>query len=58
MKQVWNNHLFLWKLCFSVSPGYMLYFLFDGFRQQMVIFLEHTVEIGRASCRERVFGLV
>ena len=45
MKQVWNNHLFLWKLCFSVSPGYMLYFLFDGFRQQMVIFLEHTVGI-------------
>ena len=45
MKQVWNNHLLLWKLCFSVSPGYMLYFLFDGFRQQMVIFLEHTVGI-------------
>lgn len=45
MKQVWKNHLFLWKLCFSVSPSYMLYFLFDGFRCQIIIFLEHTLGI-------------
>ena len=45
MKQVWNNHLFLWKLCFRTAPGYMLYFLFDAFRYQFIIFLEHTLGI-------------
>ena len=45
MKQVWNNHLFLWKLCFRTVPGYMLYFLFDAFRYQFIIFLEHTLGI-------------
>ena len=45
MKQVWNNHLFLWKLCFKTAPGYMIYNLYDGFRHQIMIFLEHTIGI-------------
>lgn len=45
MKRVWNNHLFLWKLCFKAAPGYMLYNLYDGFRLQIMIFLEHTIGI-------------
>lgn len=45
MKQVWKNHLFLWKLCYRTAPRYMLYFLFDAFRYQFIIFLEHTLGI-------------
>lgn len=45
MKQIWNNHLYLWKLCFHEAPGYMIYFLFDAFRYQFIIFLEHTLGI-------------
>lgn len=45
MKQIWKNHIFLWKLCFLAAPGYMLYFLFDAFRYQFIIFLEHTIGI-------------
>lgn len=45
MKQVWKNHLFLWKLCYRTAPKYMLYFLFDAFRYQFIIFLEHTLGI-------------
>lgn len=45
MKQVWNNHLFLWKLCFKTAPGYMIYFIYDAFRYQFIIFLEHTLGI-------------
>lgn len=45
MKQIWNNHLYLWKLCFHEAPGFMIYFLFDAFRYQFIIFLEHTLGI-------------
>lgn len=45
MKRVLNNHLFLWKLCFKTAPLYMLYFLYDGFRYQFVIFMEHVLGI-------------
>ena len=45
MKNVLKNHLFLWKLCFKTCPGYMLYFLYDGFRYQGVIFIEHVLGI-------------
>lgn len=45
MKQVWKNHLFLWKLCYRTAPRYMIYFLFDAFRYQFIIFLEHTLGI-------------
>ncbi len=45
MKKVLGNHLFLWKLCFKTAPLYMLYHLYDGFRYQFVIFIEHVVGI-------------
>ena len=45
MKRVWENQLFLWKLCFKTCPGYMIYFLYDGFRYQGIIFLEHVLGI-------------
>lgn len=45
MKNVLKNHLFLWHLCFKTCPGYMLYFLYDGFRYQGVIFIEHVLGI-------------
>jgi ATP-binding cassette subfamily B protein len=45
MKKVFQNQLFLWKLCFKTCPGYMIYFLYDGFRYQGIIFLEHVLGI-------------
>lgn len=45
MKNIWKNHLFLWRLCFRTAPGFMIYFLFDAFRYQFIIFLEHTLGI-------------
>lgn len=45
MKRVLSNHLFLWNLCFRTTPGYMLYVLYDAFRYQFIIFLEHTLGI-------------
>ena len=43
--EVLGNQLFLWKLCFKTCPGYMIYFLYDGFRYQGIIFLEHVLGI-------------
>ncbi|MBR5646639.1 MAG: ABC transporter ATP-binding protein [Treponema sp.] len=40
-----KNQIFLWKLCFKTCPGYMIYFLYDAFRYQGVIFLEHVLGI-------------
>ncbi len=45
MKRVLENHLFLWKLCFRTTPGYMIFVLYDAFRYQFMIFLEHTLGI-------------
>lgn len=45
MKKIWENHVFLWRLCFRTAPGFMIYFLFDAFRYQFIIFLEHTLGI-------------
>ena len=45
MKHVIENQLFLWKLCFRTCPGYMIYHLYDGFRYQGVIFIEHVLGI-------------
>lgn len=45
MKRVIQNHIFLWKLCFKTAPGYMIYFLYDAFRYQGMIFLEHCLGI-------------
>ena len=51
MKEVLNNHLFLWKLCFRTAPGYMIYFLYDAVRYQFIIFLEHVLGIRYLSLR-------
>lgn len=45
MRRILQNQLFLWKLCFQTCPGYMIYFLYDGFRYQGIIFLEHVLGI-------------
>lgn len=45
MKRVIENQLFMWRLCFKTCPGYMIYFLYDGFRYQGIIFLEHVLGI-------------
>ena len=45
MKKVLQNQLFMWKLLFKTAPGYMIYFLYDGFRYQGIIFLEHVLGI-------------
>lgn len=45
MRRVCSNLWFLWKLCFKTAPGYMIYHLYDAFRYQIVIFLEHTIGI-------------
>ncbi len=42
---VLKNQIFLWKLCFKTCPWYMIYHLYDGFRYQGVIFLEHVLGI-------------
>ena len=45
MRKVLENHLFLWKLCFRTAPGFMLYAIYDAFRHQFLIFIEHTIAI-------------
>ena len=45
MKRVIQNQWFLWKLCFKTCPGFMIYHLYDGFRYQGIIFLEHVLGI-------------
>lgn len=40
-----KNQIFLWKLCFKTCPLYMIYHLYDAFRYQGVIFLEHVLGI-------------
>ena len=42
---VLKNQIFLWKLCFRTCPLYMIYHLYDAFRDQGVIFLEHVLGI-------------
>ena len=42
---VLKNQIFLWKLCFKTCPLYMIYLLYDAFRYQGVIFLEHVLGI-------------
>lgn len=45
MKRVIENQLYLWRLCFRTCPGFMIYHLYDGFRYQGVIFMEHVLGI-------------
>ena len=42
---VLKNQIFLWKLCFKTCPAYMIYHLYDAFRYQGIIFLEHVLGI-------------
>ena len=44
-KDVLKNQLFLWKLCFKTCPEFMIYYLYDPFRYQMVIFMEDVLGI-------------
>lgn len=45
MKNAIKNHMFLWKLLFKEAPFYMLYVIYNGFRYQFMIFVEHTLGI-------------
>jgi len=45
MKKTLKNLLFLWNICYHTTPGFMIYCIYDAFRQQFLIFLEHTVAI-------------
>ncbi|MBP5520514.1 MAG: ABC transporter ATP-binding protein [Treponema sp.] len=42
---IFKNQLFLWKLCFKTCPFFMIYHLYDAFRYQGMIFLEHALGI-------------
>ena len=42
---VLKNQVFLWKLCFKTCPLYMIYHLYDAFRYQGIIFIEHVLGI-------------
>ena len=46
MRHTWQNHVYMWKMCFRAAPGFMLYTLYDAFRLQFLIFVEHTLAIG------------
>ena len=45
MKRVLKNQIFMWKLLFETSPAFLIYSLYDGFRYQGIIFLEHVLGI-------------
>ncbi|MCQ2517285.1 MAG: ABC transporter ATP-binding protein/permease [Lachnospiraceae bacterium] len=45
MKRVISNHIFLWKILFKEAPFYMLYVIYNAFRYQFFIFVEHTLGI-------------
>ncbi len=45
-RQVLDNNLFILKICFSASPLYILVFILDILRNQLLIFFEHTYGIG------------
>ena len=45
MKHILRNHFALCKLCFKTAPGFMTYWVYDGIRLRIAIFLEHTIGI-------------
>ena len=45
MKRTISNHIFLWKVLFKEAPVYMIYVLYNAFRYQFMIFIEHTLGI-------------
>jgi len=44
-RQVLSNNLFILKICFSASPVYIIAFILDILRNQILIFVEHTYGI-------------
>ena len=46
IKQVFSNNFFLLNLIFKASPSFVLYQAFDSMRNQVSIFVEHTLLIG------------
>ena len=44
--QVWENNLFLIKLCMAASPGYVIFAVLESVRNQVSVFFEHTYGIG------------
>lgn len=45
MKKLLDNQIFMWKICAKASPKYMAYFIYDIIRNQLMIFVEHTLLI-------------
>ncbi len=45
LKRVLQNNWFLFKVAFRATPGFMLFQIYDEFRNNMFIFLEHTYGI-------------
>ena len=43
--RVLSNHFFLLKILFKTNPAFMIYHMYDGFRYQGIIFLEHVLGI-------------
>jgi len=46
VKKVWQNNLFLIRLCYTASPAYVILMTFEAARNQLSVFLEHTFGIG------------
>lgn len=44
--QIWSNNLFLLRLCYHASPSYVILITLDVVRNDISIFLEHTLMIG------------
>jgi ATP-binding cassette subfamily B protein len=42
-KQVWRNNMYLTKLCWKTSPGYMIALIIEFIRNDVSIFLEFTI---------------
>lgn len=46
IKQVIDNNLFILKICFAAAPLYIITFILDILRNQILVFFEHTYGIG------------
>jgi ATP-binding cassette subfamily B protein len=42
-RQIWRNNMFLTKLCWKTSPGYMIALIIEFMRNETTIFLEFTI---------------
>jgi len=43
VKQVWRNNLFMFKLCWKTSPGYVIALIAEFMRNEISIFIEFTI---------------